>query len=147
MKLLENYFHIHESGSTVSREVLGGTTTFLALSYIIFVQPGLLSRAGMDFHAVLYATCLASALAPALIILGSMMLRVISQIEWDDPTEAIPVFLTLIGIPFSFSIASGIAFGFISYSFTMLATGRARECPALVHIFAALFVVQFIVTR
>ena len=63
MKRLEKYFRLHESGSTVSREVLGGTTTFLALSYIIFVQPGLLSQAGMDFHAVLYATCLASALA------------------------------------------------------------------------------------
>ncbi len=86
-------------------------------------------------------------LAPALIVVGSMMLRVITQIEWDDPTEAIPAFLTLIGIPFSFSIASGIAFGFISYSFTKLVTGRARECPALVYIFAVLFVVQFIVTR
>jgi AGZA family xanthine/uracil permease-like MFS transporter len=86
-------------------------------------------------------------LAPALIVVGSMMLRVISEIAWDDPTEAIPAFLTLIGIPFSFSIASGIAFGFISYSFAKLVSGRARECPALVYIFALLFIVQFVVTR
>ncbi len=147
MRRLEKYFRIQESGSTISRELLGGTTTFLALSYIIFVQPGLLSQAGMDFHAVLYATCLASALAtflmglvanypvalaPALIIVGSMMRRVISQIAWDDPTEAIPAFLTFFGIPFSFSIASGIAFGFIGYRFAKLVSGRARECPALV---------------
>ena len=86
-------------------------------------------------------------LAPALILVGAMMLKALRELQWDDPTEYIPAFLTLVGIPLTFSIASGIALGFISYAVAKLATGRARECPVLTYIFAALFVVQFIVTQ
>lgn len=85
-------------------------------------------------------------LAPALIVVGSMMLRIISRIPWDDPTEALPAFLTLVGIPFSFSIAAGIAIGFISYAAIKLLSGRSRECPLLIYLFAALFVVQLLLT-
>jgi AGZA family xanthine/uracil permease-like MFS transporter len=84
-------------------------------------------------------------LAPALIVVGSMMLKVIREFEWDDPTEYLPAFLVLVGIPLTFSIADGIAFGLISYSVVKLATGRGRECPPLTYIFAALFVVQFLI--
>jgi AGZA family xanthine/uracil permease-like MFS transporter len=84
-------------------------------------------------------------LAPALIVVGAMMLKVVRELEWEDPTEYLPAFLTIVGIPLTFSIASGIAFGFISYAVAKLATGRWRECPALTYIFAALFVVQFLV--
>lgn len=84
-------------------------------------------------------------LAPALIVVGSMMLGVVRELKWDDPTEYIPAFLTIVGIPFTFNIANGVAFGLISYSVAKLATGRARECPALVYLFAALFVVQFLI--
>jgi AGZA family xanthine/uracil permease-like MFS transporter len=86
-------------------------------------------------------------LAPALIVVGAMMLKALRELQWDDPTEYIPAFLTLVGIPLTFSIASGIALGFISYAVAKLATGRARECPVLTYVFAALFVVQFIVTQ
>jgi AGZA family xanthine/uracil permease-like MFS transporter len=84
-------------------------------------------------------------LAPALIVVGSMMLKVLREFEWEDPTEYLPAFLTLVGIPLTFSIADGIAFGLISYAVAKLATGRWRECPALTYIFAALFVVQFLI--
>jgi AGZA family xanthine/uracil permease-like MFS transporter len=84
-------------------------------------------------------------LAPALIVVGSMMLKVLKEIEWDDPTEYLPAFLILVGIPLTFSIADGIAFGLISYSVVKLVTGRARECPVLTYIFAALFIVQFLI--
>jgi AGZA family xanthine/uracil permease-like MFS transporter len=83
-------------------------------------------------------------LAPALIVVGAMMLKVVKELAWEDPTEYLPAFLTLVGIPLTFSIASGIAFGFISYAVAKLATGRGRECPTLTYIFAALFVVQLI---
>ncbi|MHC4716738.1 MAG: solute carrier family 23 protein, partial [Planctomycetota bacterium] len=56
-------FGIRQRGSTVGREVLGGATTFMAMSYIIFVQPAMLSKAGMDSDGVLMATCIASGLA------------------------------------------------------------------------------------
>jgi len=78
-------------------------------------------------------------------VVGSMMLKVLREFEWDDPTEYLPAFLIVVGIPLTFSIADGIAFGLISYSVAKLATGRWRECPALTYIFAALFVVQFLI--
>jgi AGZA family xanthine/uracil permease-like MFS transporter len=83
-------------------------------------------------------------LAPALIVVGAMMLKIVKELEWDDPTEYLPAFLTLVGIPLTFSVASGIAFGFVSYAVAKLATGRARECPLLTYVFAALFVVQLV---
>jgi AGZA family xanthine/uracil permease-like MFS transporter len=86
-------------------------------------------------------------LAPALIVVGSMMLKVIRELAWDDPTEYIPAFLTVVGIPFTFSIANGIAFGLISFSVAKLLAGRWRECPKLLYLFAALFVLQVLVLR
>lgn len=64
--ILENYFKISERGSTVKQEVIGGITTFLAMSYIIFVNPAILGDAGMDRGALITVTCLASALATML---------------------------------------------------------------------------------
>ena len=61
--LLENTFRITERGSSVGREITAGVTTFFTMGYIIFVQPAVLSVAGMDFGAVMIATCVASALA------------------------------------------------------------------------------------
>jgi adenine/guanine/hypoxanthine permease len=84
-------------------------------------------------------------LAPALIVVGSMMLKVIREFNWDDPTEYLPAFLILVGVPFTFSIADGIAFGLIAYSVAKVATGHWRECPTLTYIFAVLSVVQFLV--
>jgi AGZA family xanthine/uracil permease-like MFS transporter len=84
-------------------------------------------------------------LAPALVVVGSMMLKVVRELEWEDPTEYLPAFLILVGIPLTFSIANGIAFGLISYAVAKLATGRARECPVLVYVFAGLFVIQFLI--
>jgi AGZA family xanthine/uracil permease-like MFS transporter len=83
-------------------------------------------------------------IAPALILVGSMMLRTVTEIDWQEPTEFIPAFLTLVGIPLTFSISTGVALGFITYAVAKLVTGRARQCPALVYIFAALFIVMLV---
>ena len=61
-EMLNNYFHLRENKSTISRELLAGLTTFLAMAYITVINPGILSDAGMDFGAVFVATCLAAAL-------------------------------------------------------------------------------------
>jgi adenine/guanine/hypoxanthine permease len=81
--------------------------------------------------------------APVLIVIGSIMLRATSRIQWDDHTEAIPAFLTLIIMPLTFSITEGIAFGFISYSLLKLVTGRGKEAHWLIHFFAVLFVIRY----
>jgi AGZA family xanthine/uracil permease-like MFS transporter len=82
--------------------------------------------------------------APALIVVGSMMLRNVSKISWEDSTEAIPAFLTMVLMPFAFSITEGIAFGIISYSLLKLVTGRGREVHGLVYLFAVLFLIRYI---
>lgn len=81
--------------------------------------------------------------APALIIVGSMMLRNVSRIPWNDVTEAIPAFLTMVIMPFTYSITEGIAFGFISYALLKLITRRHREVHWIVFLFAALFVLRY----
>jgi len=81
--------------------------------------------------------------APALIVVGSFMIRGIAHIDWSDPPAAFAAFLTLVTMPFSFSITEGIAFGFITYALLMLATGRGREVHYLLYFFAALFVLRY----
>jgi AGZA family xanthine/uracil permease-like MFS transporter len=73
-----------------------------------------------------------------------MMLRSVSRIEWKDYTESIAAFLVIVIIPFTFSIATGIAFGFIAYAALKLLTGRGQEVSWLVYSLAALFILRFI---
>ena len=74
--------------------------------------------------------------APALVLVGVMMMESVRHIPWDDLTEAIPAFLTLVTMPLAVSITNGIAFGFISYALVKLATGRGRELHWLGYVFA-----------
>ena len=120
-------------------------TGSLLLAAMFFSPLAAMIGGGVKAGAGDQATTLYPTLAPALIVVGSMMLKVVREFNWDDPTEYLPAFLILVGIPLTFSIADGIAFGLIAYSVAKVATGRWRECPALTYIFAALFVVQFLV--
>lgn len=81
--------------------------------------------------------------SPALIVVGSLMMKSVRDIEWDDFTEALPAFLMLVMMPLTFSITDGIAFGFISYALLKLVTGRAKEVHWLIYVFALLFVVRY----
>ena len=81
--------------------------------------------------------------AAALLSVGWLMVGSLSAVAWDDVTEAVPAFLTLVMMPLSLSIADGLAFGFISYGMLKLVAGRAREVGALVWVFALLFLVRF----
>jgi AGZA family xanthine/uracil permease-like MFS transporter len=84
-------------------------------------------------------------IAPPLIIVGFLMMKCVTWIKWDDLTEAIPAFLTLIVMPMTLSITEGIAFGFISFSVLKLASGRGREVHWIIYLFSALFVLRYIV--
>lgn len=104
--------------------------------------------AGLLFAVAVFLSPLATAVpaiatAPALIIVGSLMLKAVLSLAWDDPTEAVPAFLTLIGMPLTFSIANGLAIGFISYPLLKVLAGRAREVSPLVYVLALLFVLRF----
>ena len=87
-----------------------------------------------------------AATAPALIIVGVLMMKGAVSIDWNDLECAIPAFLTISMMPFAYSISDGIGFGFISYSIIKLARGKAKEVPVLVYIIAALFVLKYILT-
>jgi AGZA family xanthine/uracil permease-like MFS transporter len=76
-----------------------------------------------------------------------MMIGGLRQVAWDDPTEAIPAFLTLIMMPLSVSITEGVAFGLISYVTLKLASGRRRDVHALLYVFAVLFVARYAFLR
>jgi AGZA family xanthine/uracil permease-like MFS transporter len=96
------------------------------------------------FVAPLVGAVPTAATAPALIVVGSLMMAHLTEITWSDPAIAIPAFLTLITIPLTFSIANGLAFGFTSYAVLRLVRGRFRETHWLVYVLAALFIVRFI---
>ncbi|MCX5649407.1 MAG: NCS2 family permease [Planctomycetota bacterium] len=83
-------------------------------------------------------------IAPVLVVIGVMMMGSVRKIRWEDYDEAIPAFLTIVVMQFSFSITDGIAWGFISYVLLKLVTRRAREIHGLVALFAALFVGMYV---
>jgi AGZA family xanthine/uracil permease-like MFS transporter len=85
-----------------------------------------------------------AATAPALILVGSLMLATITEIRWTDPLVAVPAFLTLILIPLTYSIANGLGFGIIAWAVLHLAAGKLRKQDWLLYILAALFLARFV---
>jgi AGZA family xanthine/uracil permease-like MFS transporter len=86
----------------------------------------------------------AAATAPALILVGGMMMGPLTEIDWEDPVVAIPAFLTLVTIPLTFSIANGLAFGVIAYGLLKLAARRATRADWLLYALVALFIARFV---
>jgi AGZA family xanthine/uracil permease-like MFS transporter len=96
------------------------------------------------FIAPLIGAVPTAATAPALILVGSLMMSHASEIRWDVPTVAIPAFLTMLTIPLTFSIATGLSFGFTSYALLKLVHGEFRRKDWIVYLLAAIFVARFI---
>jgi adenine/guanine/hypoxanthine permease len=86
----------------------------------------------------------AAATAPALVLVGALMMGALAEIEWSDPGQAIPAFLTVIITPLSYSITNGLAFGITSYALLKLIRGQARLSDWLVFLLAALCVIRFV---
>jgi len=85
--------------------------------------------------------------APALTIVGAMTIQNTAKIEWKDYTESILAFLIIVGIPFSYSIADGLALGFISYAVVKGFSGRAREISWLTYLLTIVLVLYFVFVR
>ena len=83
------------------------------------------------------------ATAPALIIVGYMMLSSAVEIDFTDPGEAIPAFLAIVGMPFAYSISEGIMWGVISYTLVNLIAGRARRIHWIMYILTVLFIAKY----
>lgn len=87
----------------------------------------------------------AAATAPALIVVGAMMMSSIANIDWDDYRQAIPAFLTMVGMPLTYSISNGIAFGIISYTVINAVSGRLKDVHWLMYPISALLIAHYVV--
>jgi len=96
------------------------------------------------FLAPVFLMVPAAATAPALIIVGLFMISAVVKIDFSDMTESLPAFLTIVIMPFSYSIAQGIVFGFLSYVFMKVFTGQAKKVSVTVFVIAFLFLVKMI---
>jgi len=95
------------------------------------------------FFAPLASVIPAQATAPALILVGFYMMTIAREIPWDDPEEAIPAFVTMLAMPFTWSITNGIGAGFVTYAAIKLLSGRAREVHWMVYLASGAFLVYF----
>ena len=107
------------------------------------VVAGLLFLAAM-FVAPYVQLIPAAATAPALILVGALMMAPLAEVEWDDPFAAIPAFLTVSLVPLTFSIVNGLAVGITAHALLKLARGKAARADWLLFVLAALFIARFV---
>jgi AGZA family xanthine/uracil permease-like MFS transporter len=143
-----------DSTAIVAGAFLGTSSTTAYIESAAGVQAG--GRTGLTAVAVavLFLACLfiaplagavpTYATAPALFYVSCLMLRELVDIDWDDTTESVPAVITALLMPFTYSIANGVAFGFIAYAGLKLFTGRAKQVKLVVWIIAAIFMFKFI---
>ncbi len=112
----------------------GLTSVFTALFFLIFM-----------FFSPLLSVVTAAVTAPALIMVGILMASQLKDIEWDDTVVAVSAFLVILVMPLTYSIAEGIAVGFVFYPLTMAVTKRGKEVSMEMYVLSAIFVVYFIV--
>jgi AGZA family xanthine/uracil permease-like MFS transporter len=111
----------------------------------LFLSP--LARMIGEGYAASPSLTLYPTVAPALIVVGSFMMRNVGKIAWKDPQEYLPAFLTIVLIPFTFSITDGIAFGFISYVLLSIVSGQFQKVHWLMVLFTILFIVRYVALR
>jgi AGZA family xanthine/uracil permease-like MFS transporter len=125
-----------ESASGVSE---GGRTGLTS------IVTALLFFLAMFFWPII-AAIPAAATAPALIIVGFLMISIVREIEWEELTESFPAFLTILTIPLTFSISRGIGYGFIAYVVIKACTGKWRDVHPAMYIIALLFAADFVLS-
>ncbi|HUL16643.1 MAG TPA: NCS2 family permease [Terriglobales bacterium] len=99
---------------------------------------------GAMFCAPLVAAIPAYATAPALILVGALMCGAVARVRWNDFTEAFPAFLTIVATPLTFSIATGLSLGLLSYTFVKIGSGRTREITPLIWVLSGLFLLRYV---
>ena len=130
---VESCSGISDGARTGLANMVTGTLFLVALFCAPLVQmlgQGIQTSTGTMVYPVI---------APALIMVGYMMIRGVRHIYWEEPTEAIPAFLTIVIIAFSFSITEGIAFGFMSYTLLKLLTGKVKEVHPFLVVLSVIF--------
>jgi AGZA family xanthine/uracil permease-like MFS transporter len=116
----------------------GGRTGLTALTVAVMFLLAL-------FFAPIFAMIPQAATAPALIIVGMLMMSAVTKIDFNDVTEAIPAFLAIVMMPYSYSIAEGIVFGMLSYVLLKILTGQYKTISPVMYVLAVLFVVAMFI--
>jgi AGZA family xanthine/uracil permease-like MFS transporter len=144
---------VADSGGAIFGSVLGTSTTVSYIESASGIQAG--GRTGLTavtvavlFLAVLFLAPLAVAVpgfatAPALVFVACLMAQALRSIDWDEATEYLPAVITALAMPFTFSIATGIALGFITHAVLKATTGKAAEVHGAVWLIAGLSVLKF----
>lgn len=142
-----------DSGAIIAGSLLGTSSTTAYAESASGVQVGgrtgltALVVAALFLVALLFSPLAAMvpgyATAPALLFVAGLMLRELVDVDWSDLTESVPAALCALAMPFTYSIANGLAFGFIAYAALKLGTGRFREVHPAVWLVAALFVLRY----
>ena len=144
-----------DSGAAMIGAAIGTSTTTSYIESASGINAGgrtglTAATVGVLFVLALFLSPLAGSIpsyatAPALLYVACLMTRGLTEIEWDDVTEAAPAVITALAMPFTFSIAEGISFGFISYVAIKLATGRFSDIHPAVGILSVLFVIKYLI--
>ncbi|MDI6840948.1 MAG: NCS2 family permease [bacterium] len=138
---IESAAGISEGGRSGFTSVITGLLFLLALFFspvAKMIGGGYEVSEGIILHPIT---------APALIVVGSLMMGSIIKINWKEFSESIPAFLTIIIIPLTFSIANGLAIGFISFAAVKLLSGKGKEVNWIVYLLAILFILRFVYLR
>jgi AGZA family xanthine/uracil permease-like MFS transporter len=145
-----------DSAAVFAGSLLGTSSTTAYLESASGVEEG--GRTGLTAAtvAVLFLACLffaplaaavpPYATAPALFYVACLMLRELVELDWDDLTEVVPACVTALLMPFTYSIATGVSCGFITYAALKLLAGRARDVKPIVWVIAAVFLFKFVET-
>jgi AGZA family xanthine/uracil permease-like MFS transporter len=146
-----------DSGAIFAGSLLGTSSTTAYIESASGVQAG--GRTGLTAVtvALLFLACLfiaplagsvpAYATAPALFFVACLMMRELVDLDWDETTEVIPAAVTALAMPFTYSIANGLAFGFITYAVLKVATGKAKDVHWMVWLIALVFLAKFILVK
>jgi AGZA family xanthine/uracil permease-like MFS transporter len=130
-----------ESGAGVeegARTGLASVVTAIFFALAIFFVP-VVGLVGQDVQ-IAKDTFIHPAIAPAMVIVGYMMMRLVALIDWSDPEVAFPAFMLIAGVPLTFSIAAGIGFGVIAHVVVKIVKGKAREVSLLMYALVPLFI-------
>jgi AGZA family xanthine/uracil permease-like MFS transporter len=145
---------VADATGTIFGAVAGTSTVTSYIESVAGIAAG--ARTGLSnivvaalFLGAMFCSPLAAAIpgyatAPALILVGALMTQSIAHIAWADFSEAVPAFITMLATPLTFSIATGLSLGLISYTVVKIAAGKVREINLLIWILTALFILRYV---
>jgi len=149
---IESAAGVAEGGKTGLTAITTGVLFLLAILFTPLVE--MIGGGNLVTHTLQVGTeklevqvALLPVIAPVMILVGCLMASGVRKIDWKDPTEALPAFLVIVGMPFTYNIANGFALGFVSYPLMKLAAGRGREVSTLVYVVGVIFLLYFAFLR